>query len=396
MSDLDALFSDWVDEARAVTVQDEIDRRGIRLRRAGTEMVGPCPVCGGTDRFGVNIRRNLWNCRKAARGGDAIALVQYLDGADFLGACETLTGRPPPRGEGTRASPEELAAREEERRAKATQKAATADHFREQERKRLFEMWCRAQRGAAPVTDYYAARGILLPPAFVGRFLASCPYYHGVDDKGRWRVVHRGPAKLLPITDALGLFRGLHFTWLDPKGPKGKAEVIDPDTGEILSAKKIRGSKQGRRILLVPAEVPPRRQVAGEGSETVLSVYTADVTLGRRRPETEYVSSADLGNLAGEAEDRVRHPTMTRTDKLGRVFPVLVPGAVPNPASAAMWVPDEIAHLTLLGDGDSDPFITDLAMRRAEARHAAPGRTVTTAWAPPGKDFNSLLMGRAA
>lgn len=403
MTARDRDFDAWTDRARAVSVVDVIERRGIRLKRSGNELVGPCPVCGGDDRFSVHPRRNVWCCRKAGRGGDAIALVQYLDGADFLAACETLTGEPPPRGEGTRASPEELAAREEARRAREVEREAASADFREHERKRLYEMWQAARRGTQPVTDYFARRAIRLPAAFCGRFLAGAPYFHGTDPAGRWRMIHRGPAMLLPITDADGVFRGLHFTWLDLSRPKGKAEIFDPDTGELLPAKKVRGSKRGNRILLVPARRAPTRQVAGEGPETVLSVYTADLLLHRLREDTEYVSSVDLGNLAGKAADgcRLRHPTQTRADKLGRVCPTFVPGPEPDFSSPAMWVSDAITHLTLLGDGDSDPFTTRAALERAERRHAAPGRHVSTAWPPEGMDFNDLLMradsaGRAA
>jgi len=396
MTALDRDFDAWVERARAVSVIDEINRRGIRLRRASAELVGPCPACGGRDRFSVHLRRDLWLCRKTGRGGDAIALVQYLDSADFLAACETLTGEAPPRGEGLRASPEELAARAEARRAREAAREAASESYREAERERLYEKWTRAQRLARPIHDYFAARCIRLPDAFHARFSPQEAYFHGENADGTGRMIHRGPAMLLPITDDEGLFRGLHMTWLDASRPKGKAEIFDPDTGELLPAKKVRGSKKGNRILLVPAKGAPTRQVAGEGPETVLSVYTADLLLHRLRADTEYVSSVDLGNLAGKAAEgcRLRHPTQTVTDKRGRARAVVVPGVEPDLSSPAMWVSEAITHLILLADGDSDPFATRAAMERAQARHAAPGRHVTTAWPPEGMDFNDLLQGQ--
>jgi hypothetical protein len=54
-------------------------------------------------------------------------------------------------------------------------------------------------------------------------------------------------------------------------------------------------------------------------------------------------------------------------------------------------VPDSISDIVLLGDGDSDRFVTGCALVRAAARFARPGRTVRAAWAPAGKDFNDLL-----
>src|SRR5262249_19022790 len=41
-----------------------------------------------------------FNCRGCGACGDTIALVQFLDDADFTRACETLTGEPPPKMNG--------------------------------------------------------------------------------------------------------------------------------------------------------------------------------------------------------------------------------------------------------------------------------------------------------
>ena len=84
--------------ARAVAIEDELARRGVRLKRAGVELVGPCPACGGDDRFSVNRRKRIWHCRKAGRGGDVIDLVQYLDGCSFGEAVERLVGEASERG----------------------------------------------------------------------------------------------------------------------------------------------------------------------------------------------------------------------------------------------------------------------------------------------------------
>jgi putative DNA primase/helicase len=67
-----------VEEARAVRIEDEAARRGIKLH-GGNERSGPCPVCGGTDRFSINVKKQLWNCRHCGKGGDVIALVRHLD-----------------------------------------------------------------------------------------------------------------------------------------------------------------------------------------------------------------------------------------------------------------------------------------------------------------------------
>jgi Toprim domain/CHC2 zinc finger len=80
-----------VDAAKAMRIEDEVARRGIKLVGRG-ERVGPCPVCGGKDRFAVNIRKQIWNCRGCARGGDVVDLVQHIDQCDFKTAVATLGG----------------------------------------------------------------------------------------------------------------------------------------------------------------------------------------------------------------------------------------------------------------------------------------------------------------
>jgi len=41
----------------------------------GGEYHGPCPFCGGTDRFRVQPEENFWKCRQCERSGDCIAYL---------------------------------------------------------------------------------------------------------------------------------------------------------------------------------------------------------------------------------------------------------------------------------------------------------------------------------
>jgi hypothetical protein len=77
-------------QARAIPIESECARRGIKLR-GKTDRCGPCPVCGGVDRFAINIRKQCFICRGAA-AGDIISMVRHLDGGSFATAIETLTG----------------------------------------------------------------------------------------------------------------------------------------------------------------------------------------------------------------------------------------------------------------------------------------------------------------
>ena len=76
-------------------IESEIARRGIKLRRKGNELIGPCPRCGGDDRFAVNIVKQVFNCRGCGAKGDVIDMVQHLDGADFIAAATTLAADRP-------------------------------------------------------------------------------------------------------------------------------------------------------------------------------------------------------------------------------------------------------------------------------------------------------------
>ena len=57
--------------------------------------MGPCPKCGGEDRFSINIAKQVFNCRGCKVGGDVIDLVRHLDGVGFKTACTTLAGEAP-------------------------------------------------------------------------------------------------------------------------------------------------------------------------------------------------------------------------------------------------------------------------------------------------------------
>jgi putative DNA primase/helicase len=89
-------YESWLEKARAVPIEREIARRNIKLNGNKVERAGPCPVCGGTDRFSINTKKQVFNCRGCGVGGDVIKLVEHLDGVGFIPACTTLTGEPPP------------------------------------------------------------------------------------------------------------------------------------------------------------------------------------------------------------------------------------------------------------------------------------------------------------
>lgn len=395
-------FDDWIAEARRVKVADFCRTRGVRLKTG--DQGQPCPGCGGRDRFSVNAKKNLWQCRVSGLGGDAIALAQHMDGTDFLAACEAVTGRPPPGREAAetaeqRRAREQRLAREAEQRARdAAQKERVEARFREEERAQAFKIWRSAlPPQGTPVEDYLALRGLALPPGARLKFAASLPLW----DRPGGRVIHQGPAMVAAIERPDGRFGGVHRTWIDLAKPKGKAEIFDPETGELLAAKKVRGSKKGGSILLAACGAP-RRLFLGEGIETVLSAYWSLCEAGSALlDKAEFRSSVDLDNLCGKAKGRVRHPSAVKRDKNGRARSVFVRSDEPDFADdwPLIHVPDSVDELFLLGDGDSEEFATRLALRRAVKRFAAfyPRLTIKLAMSAPGLDFNDMrLRGRRA
>jgi hypothetical protein len=406
----DAAWREWIEDARRVKVAAFCRSRGIKLR--GKDVGQPCPApgCGGRDRFSVNADKNVFYCRGAGVGGDAIALAQHIDGTNFIAAVEAVTGRPPP-GRDAAESDKEQRAREKRlaeeaaaRSAKEADDERIAALFREDERKRAHRIW----RDAAPaagsmVEDYLALRGVALPPRARLRFSRDLPLWDRPPPGGA--IIHRGPAMVAAIEGPDGRFSGVHRTWIDLASPKGKVEIRDAD-GELVDVKKVRGSKKGGSIFLARGDgfddwAKPVRLFVGEGVETVLSVYwSLREASSPLMHLAEFRTSVDLDNLAGKAKGRVRHPTLLKSDKHGRPRPVFVRSGEPDFDSdwPLMPIAESVADLYLLGDGDSEPFATRLALERAGKRYAAacPWLTIHLAMSRPGADFNDMRMKRDA
>lgn len=397
----------WIDRARDADILAVAHGAPIhaKLKKHGAEYIGPCPACGGSDRFSVNTRKRVFNCR-GARGGDVIALVEHVAACEFLAACEIINGEPMPTAD-SKISKEEIkaaaAAREAERAKRDQARAAESSKYRERERGTAFDIWHSHQGSfvGTPGEDYYRSRGILdLPDDAPLRYAPEVAYFDGEEDDGSGhnvpRVIYRGPAVLAAITDiAEGKFRAVHITWIDVDQPGAKKILRSPDDGDLLPSKKVRGSKQGHIIRLAGDPRIARRWIVGEGNETTYSVWYAMRVAGRDLGDTAFIGAVDLGNLAGRAIESVRHPTLKDN---GGVRALRVAGPEPDFKSPGIVLPDDVENALLLGDGDSDRFTTHCALARASKRFALNSeamtqlnRTVRVAWAPDGSDFNDEL-----
>jgi hypothetical protein len=71
-------------------IEKFLSARGHSLKRQSGYLVGPCPVCGGDDRFVVNLKKKFFYCRGCKQGGDAISLVMRVNGVSFTEAVQLL------------------------------------------------------------------------------------------------------------------------------------------------------------------------------------------------------------------------------------------------------------------------------------------------------------------
>ena len=343
----------------------------VNLRPRGDKFIGPCPIHSSNpqarDSTSFDCDADGWRCAVCHDGGDVIKLVALCHGldprADFLEAVRLLGGV-------SKLSLERSAELEHERLIRQNRHDQEASEFRARERRKAFDLWNAGELwpGTA-VEQYLKLRGLeQLPEQLPLRYAPMVAYFHGeqVNAYGRKapRSIYRGRAMLAAITDTCGVFRAVHCTWLDLVRPSGKAQILDPDTGEELPSKKVRGSKNGNVIRLIDVGVAVSRLIIGEGVETVLSVWLALKQSGRDVSATSFWSAIDLGNLAGKAVASVPHPTM----RDGRGRPRRVPGPQPDFAVPGIIVPAGLNDIVLLGDGDSDRFSTECSLARASVR----------------------------
>ena len=351
-------------EAALIPIMDAAARLGVQgLRRAGVEHVGPCPSCGGRDRFAIHPRKGVFNCRGCGASGDQIALTQLVLRCDFKGALAFLVG-----DEIAHPDPARQARLKEEAEAKQRRQAdyeAKARRYAISEARRI---WRAAAPGHGTMAEaYLARRGIRFPGGWPPslRFLADHPAVKRIG--GRDRELHRGPCMIAAIQGADRRLMAVHQTWLDPSGPKGKAVITPP--GSKPFSKLVRGSKKGGAIRLT-AWAPSGLLVMGEGIETTASILTAG-----HFPAAAFWAGVDLGNMSGRQEGRN--------------------SGVPDMSDERAFVPPpQTQALVYLQDGDSAPGPTRAKLLSGirRARACVPGLRGWIVSADPGADFNDMLQ----
>jgi len=273
----------------------------------GTDKAGPCPNCGGTDRFAIHTGKNSFNCRRCGLSGyGVIDLVMKTEKVKFVRACELITGRQV----SDPISAEEAARIHQQAQQRERERAA------EEEKRRLRaisegrSIWERTAapglEGSGGVADYLALRGLggLRLDKILLREIVAQPYVVEVTDaNGRksYPTLHTGPCMVAAVVLADSSFGAVHQTWIDLDAPNGKVRLFHPNKTEkdgsplALPAKKVRGSKKGGAIKLFGPK-NATRIVMGEGIETTLTALRHNFEQG-----TAYWAGVDLGNMSGKA-----------------------------------------------------------------------------------------------
>ena len=231
-----------IDRARAIPIEGEIERRGIKLG-GRVEATGPCPVCGGKDRFAVNTKKQIWNCRGCAKGGDVIALVEHIDGCSFAEAVALLAG-------------------ESAERQQALQNRREHDReYQEQQARKAAGLWAHRRPIIGSPAEPICARAALAARCLMRRSDSSAEQHPAMIARfGRHDESEPG---------ILGLVRGqvdsVHLTLLRQDG-SGKADIAHP--------KLIVGSPRWRPIELAPANDLLGLAIC-EGIEDALTAHQA-------------------------------------------------------------------------------------------------------------------------
>jgi hypothetical protein len=319
----------------------------------------------------VNEGLGAYHCFGCGASGDVITALMHFTGCDFPTAVETLGGTRPVSDNDRRVL---QARREEAEKAEAEE--------REKKRSMSDRLWSAGRPIANTATEgYLLRRGLSVAPSwtFDLRHIDDLPYRGFADpDTSEQTILGRFPAMLGAIRDVAGNLIGVHRTFLDPAGGK----LQPPGDRGRNKAKKILGEARGGMIRLSP---PGPALAIGEGIETTRSWFE----LGICSAEVAIAAGVSLGNLAGACTSTVPHPQNAKRR---------IPNGEPDMERPGVIVPDDVEEIYLIGDGDSDPYVTRASLLAAARRFRAgrPDRQAFVSMAPAGLDFNDVLQARGA
>ena len=241
-----SVLASHLERAKAVDLLSIARERGLQLK-GRRHLSGPCPHCGGTDRFWIDTIKKIFNCHKCGPERPqhgAIDLVMFLDGVNFKQAVEILVGHaptpqrdraPPPKAHDEVSDNREAAKWLWGRRTPITNNCPVGLYLRQ----------TRGYHGAIPPTLGYLPANGKHPAAMIAAF--------GFCDEPEPGIIRTPP-----------LVTGIHLTRLTPNGEKAET---DENPGKIML-----GPTGGLPIVLAPVTDGLGLAIT-EGIEDGLSVF---------------------------------------------------------------------------------------------------------------------------
>ena len=218
---------------------------------------GPCPGCGGRDRYRYDDRdgRGTWICSGGGEmvAGDGYALLRHVHGwsaAEALRQVAAVVG-----GEAG-----SLPAATPRRRQQTASRAGRQVADLAMRRRRLADMWREAVQVTSgdPVALYLAGRGLDL-----STYSATLRYHPQLPYRSEDGTYTRHPAMLALVQDVRGRRVCLHRTYLTAAGAKA-----DLPTPRRLMPPAWPGATRGAAVRLAP---PAETLAVAEGLETALA-----------------------------------------------------------------------------------------------------------------------------
>jgi hypothetical protein len=368
--------------AKAAVAVETLAGAVTKLRRAGSEQRGQCPLCGAAAKsasppFAVNPAKQTWRCHGCGRFGDVVDLERELNGGSPVDAAKRLLGG------GYESAPRPAFVAKPKAEGPTSSAHAAA------------EMWAAGKPlGGSLAERYLLGRGVdAAVIARVGDHLRYHPFALWGWDGGYVKA----PAMLARVVTSSGPTCGVHATYLARDG-RGKA-ALSP--AKRMWGPQTDGHDRPGGAWLIDPETHADLLVA-EGIETALSAATL---LWRRGEAWAVAAALSLNRLQGgmmrDAEgcaDLVdprgdpERPAFTWPGPLGAPWRT-VAIAIDRDTS-----PVRVKGRT--GRGKPCDFTLD-----GEARARLCGRLAVAAWKPlaaqvraiappPGRDFNDELKSR--
>jgi hypothetical protein len=239
------ITDDDIAQAKARAIKDVAFT--AKPKQVGKYLVGPCPICGGDDRF--NTKGKVWFCRICAQGGDVIELVMAIERCGFADAVRKLASG------STSYHKNSTAAQAQRQDDDAEDEDAARAALRIWDEARPIEgtiAWPYLTRPRAE-----GGRGLVIPAGLSGRVLRFHPTHW-------WRPDGSGDPVQVPAL--LALFRDIRTD--EPRAIWRRR--LTPD-GRSAGKPRTRGPSAGCVIKLTADDDVTEGLHVGEGVETVLA-----------------------------------------------------------------------------------------------------------------------------